>query len=172
MSPAEYQKAAARAMPSMDPMKAGLHGALGLCAEVQEYLEAVDYFDYLLDHYPSNTKLMDTHSRMAREAKEYVMRELGDIWWMVAELCTANGIDLEDMMCAGILGDSSLASDAARIAGMYQKTFQGHEIPMNSLKLYVGDICTILGTLCRDYGKLGEIWQMNIDKLLEKGKEG
>lgn len=78
----EYQKLASRtisnSMSSDEKMK---HGVFGLCSEAGEVagLFQKQYQGHVID-------------------PQHLAKELGDCLWMIAEICTARGWELEDVM--------------------------------------------------------------------------
>ena len=78
----EYQKLASRtisnSMSSDEKMK---HGVFGLCSEAGEVagLFQKQYQGHSID-------------------PQHLAKELGDCLWMIAEICTARGWELEDVM--------------------------------------------------------------------------
>ena len=82
MTANEYQKAAARTMnPALARDSQIMHSLLGMSSEVGE-LQSIWQ------------KLYQGHARDYSHEK----KELGDVLWMIAEYCTANGWELEDVM--------------------------------------------------------------------------
>jgi NTP pyrophosphatase (non-canonical NTP hydrolase) len=78
----EYQKLAARTInKELTNIEQERHALLGLASEVGELhgLYQKAYQGHPLDD-------------------EYVKKEAGDCLWMIAELCTANGWELEEIM--------------------------------------------------------------------------
>ena len=82
----EYQKLAARTInPRLTREGQQSHALLGIGAEAGEILGLWQ-------------KLYQGHARDYTHEK----KELGDILWMIAEYCTANGWDLEEIMSLNI----------------------------------------------------------------------
>lgn len=81
MTLTEYQEAAARTI-RMDLTldEAVQHGLYGLSAETGEVSEI---FQKQLQGHPVNA--------------EHIMKELGDVLWMVAEICTAKRFNMDDV---------------------------------------------------------------------------
>ena len=78
----EYQNLAARTInKNLNLAEMERHALFGLCGEVGEIhsLYQKEYQGHEL-------------------SKEKLRNEIGDVCWMVAELCTANGFDLEAVM--------------------------------------------------------------------------
>lgn len=86
MTLTEYQEAAARTI-RMDLTldEAVQHGLYGLSAETGE---VSGIFQKQLQGHPVNA--------------EHIMKELGDVLWMVAEICTGLRIDLDDVAALNI----------------------------------------------------------------------
>lgn len=82
MSGNEYQKLAARTMNNnlleTQQEHHALHGMVGEIGELHSIYQ----------------KLYQGHS----VNEEHLMKELGDLLWFIAEYCTANGWELEDIM--------------------------------------------------------------------------
>ena len=86
ITPNEYQKLAFRTSPCPDSsVRAEMHGVFGLCSEAGE-VAALYQKEY-------QGRAMD---------REHLKKELGDCLWMIAEICTANGFELEDVMITNI----------------------------------------------------------------------
>ena len=87
MKPNDYQKLAMRtkSIPDEDVGAMINHAVLGLCSEAGEVAGIFQkaYQGHEVD-------------------PEHVKKELGDCLWMIAEACTAMGLDLEDVMRANI----------------------------------------------------------------------
>lgn len=77
----EYQQAAARTMnPALTFEETSRHALHGMCAEVGEV-------------HSQYQKFYQGHEMDA----EHVMKEVGDLLWMIAEFCTVNGWKLADV---------------------------------------------------------------------------
>lgn len=86
MTPNDYQKLAFRTAPCPDStVRSEMHGVFGLCSEAGEVagLYQKEYQGREID-------------------SEHLKKELGDCLWMIAEICTARGFDLEDVMITNI----------------------------------------------------------------------
>lgn len=82
----EYQKLASRTMNhELTEIEQIRHGVFGLCSEAGEV--AGIFQKQYQGHLPT---------------EEHLVKELGDVLWMVAEICTANRINLDDVMQANI----------------------------------------------------------------------
>ena len=77
----EYQKLAARTIGTSSECDTIRHGVYGLCSEAGEVagLFQKQFQGHQMDY-------------------EHLKKELGDCLWMIAEICTANDWDLEDIM--------------------------------------------------------------------------
>lgn len=179
-----YQALAARTMPSKDPLKAGLHGVLGLQAEIQEFLDADETLEpwYRRMCSPWYHELSDPNRKSFdkeyRKVLEHCQKELGDIWWMIAEICTANGIALDDLFKSpdpaniDVLESEPYTRCAAMLAGIYQKHFQGHEISKKRVFAILKELLKSFIIATEDFGDYNEIWQMNIEKLEARYPDG
>ena len=66
-----------------------------------------------------------------------------------------------------------LASEVGELQGLYQKAYQGHKIDSEHAKKEVGDICWMIAEYCTAQGwDLGDVMQLNIDKLKARYPEG
>lgn len=66
-----------------------------------------------------------------------------------------------------------IASEAGEIAGIYQKSMQGHAVDLNELKKEIGDVLWMLAELCDVYGfDMDEVAEENIEKLKKRYPEG
>lgn len=78
----QYQKLAARTLnPDSDDIEKILHGVFGLCSEAGEV-----------------AGLFQKHYQGHLISLPHLQKELGDCLWMIAEICTANGWSLDDIM--------------------------------------------------------------------------
>lgn len=157
MTPNEYQKLAARTQICKDPLDAGRHGALGLASEWAEYQMALDEFEALLGRGDLDPALA-----------EHVKKEKGDLWWMLAEIATANKIELDNLVYyRDFYPYMTILTTIGEISGIYQKTYQGHEICRQDLHLYLRHFAHELYD-----DETEEIWQMNINKLAARYPNG
>lgn len=86
MTPNEYQKLAMRTCSVSDNKgKMLLHGVFGLAAEAGEV-----------------SSIFQKEYQGHEIEGEHVKKELGDCLWMIAEICTAFGFSLEDVMQTNI----------------------------------------------------------------------
>lgn len=81
LTASEYQKLAARTIGTSDNEDTIRHGVYGLCAEAGE---VAGLFQKIYQGHKLDT--------------EHLKKELGDVLWMIAEICTANNWSLEDIM--------------------------------------------------------------------------
>ena len=82
MTVEEYQKLASRTMnPDLTEYECIMHGVFGLCSEAGEV-----------------ASIFQKQYQGHRPTEEHLVKELGDVLWMVAEICTANRMSLEDVM--------------------------------------------------------------------------
>lgn len=81
MTPNEYQQSAARTMPHVSDDDLKLHALHGMCGEVGE-------IHSLFQKVYQGHEFDETHLK----------KEIGDLLWFVAELCTVYHFKLEDIM--------------------------------------------------------------------------
>lgn len=66
-----------------------------------------------------------------------------------------------------------LSAEVGELHGIYQKSYQGHEVKDEDLKKEVGDVAWMLAEFCTAKGwELEDICQMNIDKLRRRYPQG
>lgn len=66
-----------------------------------------------------------------------------------------------------------MASEVGEVHGIYQKQYQGHEVVETELMKELGDVLWMIAEYCTVNGWwLGDIAQLNIDKLLERYPSG
>lgn len=66
-----------------------------------------------------------------------------------------------------------MASEVGEIHGMYQKTYQGHELRSGDMKKEIGDLLWFIAEYCTACGwQLEDVAQMNIDKLKARYPDG
>ena len=66
-----------------------------------------------------------------------------------------------------------MAAELGEVNGIYQKTYQGHELNEEHLKKEIGDLLWFIAEYCTgNCWLLGDIAQMNIDKLKARYPEG
>lgn len=66
-----------------------------------------------------------------------------------------------------------MVSEIGELHGLYQKTYQGHDIDSIHLKKELGDLLWFIAEYCTAFGwALEDVAQMNIDKLKARYPEG
>ena len=76
---------------------------------------------------------------------------------------TLNHMEMENHALFG------MASEIGELHGIFQKCYQGHTIVDEHMKKEVGDLLWFIAEFCTVHGwKLGDIMQMNIDKLIAR----
>lgn len=66
-----------------------------------------------------------------------------------------------------------MVGEVGEIHSIYQKAYQGHKIENEHLKKELGDLMWFIAEYCTAYGwDLGEIMELNIDKLKARYPEG
>lgn len=66
-----------------------------------------------------------------------------------------------------------MVSEIGEIHGLYQKTYQGHELHSSHVKKELGDLLWFIAEYCTACGwQLEDVAQMNIDKLRARYPEG
>lgn len=66
-----------------------------------------------------------------------------------------------------------MVAELGELHGIYQKGFQKHPISVEHLKKELGDLLWFIAEYCTSCGwDMGEIAQMNIDKLIARYPEG
>lgn len=171
MTATEYQEAAARMMPSTDTVEAAKRGVLGLGIGINRYREVSEGYLFLLDHPPSDPDLVEKHSKRINATEEYIREELGDCWQMLAEICTAFDIKLEELLDFTSVDYVQLLEGVAHVRA-YLLTFLGDEIDMDTFKPQLKGLCKTLDWICQQFGGTEEIWEMNIDKLTHESDGG
>jgi len=88
-----------------------------------------------------------------------------------AALRTASRKDPQELILNGILG---LSGEAGEVADHIKKhLFQGHELDKRHIAEELGDICWYIAITAEAIGySLGEVMQMNIDKLTKRYPNG
>lgn len=78
-----------------------------------------------------------------------------------------NALGIEKHALHGMVGE------IGEIHSLYQKTYQGHRLSEQHAKKEVGDLLWFIAEFCTANGwKLGEIAEMNIEKLKERYPNG
>lgn len=91
MTNIEYQHEAGRTVICHTPEDMLQHGALGLASEAGEVA------GILQKVYQGHGNPLDKTPE-GNKAYDHMLKELGDCLWMVAEICTALGVTLSDVM--------------------------------------------------------------------------
>lgn len=66
-----------------------------------------------------------------------------------------------------------MCSEAGEVAGIYQKSLQGHPIDLEHLKKEVGDVLWMIAEFCTAHGwSMDEVAEINIAKLRERYPDG
>lgn len=88
-----------------------------------------------------------------------------------AALRTASSIKPKDLVLNGTLG---LAGESGEVADLVKKhLFQGHQLNKKKLADELGDVCWYIAIAAKGLGyTLGEIMEMNIDKLKKRYPNG
>lgn len=147
----EYQTLAARTIATDDKVDMERHALHGMVAEAGEILEAINEGD-----------------------EDHIIKELGDLFWMIAEFCTANSWFLEDIydLHKHATEDRGLWIEIGRLHGMFQKIYQGHCLDDAQLRDQTSRIIysaiQIIGFHCR----LWMCLERNIEKLKARYPDG
>lgn len=76
----------------------------------------------------------------------------------------------EERLFHGVFG---LASEAGEVAGILQKTYQGHGLDDEHIKKELGDCLWMIAECCTALGcTIDEVMRINISKLMERYPEG
>ena len=155
----EYQTLAARTIASDDVNKVERHALFGLTAEIGELVDVCITSDI-----------------------EHTLKECGDVCWMCAELCTAQGWYLGEIVnCLKWKHEQfGLTSNVFRMAvsngelnGTYQKVLQGHQWDVDTVKSAIDDIFFSVRGIAEFYGTtLESVLQTNIEKLKARYPDG
>ena len=87
MTGSEYQQLAARTInPALNGIQMLANGVMGLCGEAGEACDMVK-------------KHLHQGHDLDRDA---LVKELGDVEWYVAELCTVLGVTMDEVLCINI----------------------------------------------------------------------
>lgn len=154
----EYQTLAARTIATDDVDQMERHALHGLTAEIGELMDSCLGTD--VDH---------------------TIKECGDVCWMIAELCTARGWFLGDLLhpedwkfkfgqttnCVHIAIANGL------INGTYQKVLQGHEWDDAMVQFAIEEIFARISAIAFFCGTdLDCVLQTNIEKLKARYPDG
>ena len=84
--------------------------------------------------------------------------------------CSIPYTDRGAMLTHAVLG---LASEAGEVAGIFQKTYQGHEADTEHIKKELGDCLWMIAEACEALEfDLGDVMMTNIEKLKDRYPEG
>lgn len=84
--------------------------------------------------------------------------------------CSIPYDDLGAMLTHAVLG---MTSEAGEVAGIFQKTYQGHTADADHIKKELGDVLWMIAEACTALGfDLEDVMQTNIDKLKARYPEG
>lgn len=145
-----YQTEAAVTISTDDAWTMAIHAVLGIASEMDEFLGAV----------------------IDEESKEHIQKEIGDCCWMLAELCTANGWKMQDIVSldewtvrkGGTIGE---------LCGIYQKVIQGHPLDEAHVRVIIRGLWAQLMQYCKREGfKMQDILDLNIKKLRKRYPNG
>lgn len=102
------------------------------------------------------------------ERREKTMR-INEYQTLAARTINKNLTDVE-MILHALHG---LSAEVGELHGIYQKSYQGHEVNPDDVKKEVGDIMWMVAEFCTAKGwELEDICQMNIDKLRRRYPQG
>lgn len=162
----EYQKAAARTIACDGYNTTIDHALFGLCAESAECLEVWSrYWRSIAD---KEVAALDMH----------LVKEFGDVYWMIAEFCTANKWDLADVAAMDPTEDTvevfnGMLINIGELLGMYQKLLQGHFYTADDAKEHIRNILFCLDACIRNVGHTPEeVMETNIRKLEDRYPDG
>ena len=159
--------------PTLSPQEKLAHAVLGLCSELHEAdLES--------------SALVFGNPEFSNDTKTRLALEIGDCYWMIAELCDcldgeSNGVLFSlpygarnSRTTVPSVGASASRSATAHLCSMAQKAFQGHEADNNSVvKPALSVIAGHLGCLAKKTGfDTPTILHMNIEKLKKRYPDG
>lgn len=104
--------------------------------------------------------------RKTEEAEKMTLNE----YQKLASRTINPDLNLMDQMKHALYG---LPAEVGEITGLFQKVYQGHELDKEKLKKEIGDVMWMVAELCTSLGlRLGDIAQMNIDKLKARYPKG
>lgn len=154
----EYQVKAARTIAGDEAYEQEMHAVHGMVAETGEILEVL---------------------QGTSEAYHSLKLECGDLYWMIAEYCTALRWSMSeiDRMKTTVQSGGTLLYDLiiciARLNGMYQKMYQGHDYLEIDYKTAVCNILYCLNSMVKKLGmSIDECLDTNIRKLLARYPKG
>lgn len=144
-----YQTEAAKTISTDDAWTMAIHAVLGITAEMDEFLDAV-----------------------IEENKEHIKKEIGDVCWMLAELCTANGWYMKTIVSIDEF-EVGIGASYADLCGAYQKVIQGHPLDEAKVRMAIRGIWAQLMRYCKREGlKMQDILDLNIKKLRARYPNG
>lgn len=149
MKLARYQTEAAVTISTDDAWTMAIHAVLGMSAEYYEFLEAV-----------------------IEDDRDHIQKEIGDCCWMIAELCTANGWKMQDVVSLNEWGYCSEGSTGL-LCGLYQKVIQGHKLDEARVRMCIRHLWASLMEYCKhEKMDMQDILSMNIKKLRKRYPNG
>lgn len=79
-------------------------------------------------------------------------------------------VETEAMLSHGMLG---LCSEVGELAGIYQKSYQGHPCRLDHIVKELGDCLWMIAEICEVYGvKMDDVMSTNIEKLKKRYPNG
>lgn len=170
----EYRVLARRTQdPTLSPREKLAHAVLGLCSELHE----ADV---------ESSALIFGSPEFINDVKQRLALEIGDCYWMIAELCDYMESEIEVPLFSSPyrkksgsttlprVGEAGFRSCVSYLCGMAQKAFQGHK-PDNTLRTKYA-LSVIGGRLSVLAEKSGfdtpVILHMNIEKLKKRYPDG
>lgn len=170
----EYRALARRTQdPTLSPREKLAHAVLGLCSELHEA-------DLEL------TALLFGNPEFTNDTKTRLALEIGDCYWMVAELCDYLDSEIDVPLFSSPyrgkirhttlprVGEADFRSTVADLCSMAQKTFQGHKLDnILRAKRAPSVIASRLEILAEKSGfDTPTILHMNIEKLKKRYPDG
>ena len=147
----EYQTLAARTIATDDKVDMERHALHGMVAEAGEILEAIKEGD-----------------------DDHIIKELGDLFWMIAEFCTANSWFLEDIYNIHKYWpkDDGIWIGIGRLHGLFQKIYQGHRLDDAQLRDQTSRIIYSVVQVVEFNCRLEVCLERNIEKLKARYPDG
>lgn len=144
-----YQAEAAVTISTDDTWTMAIHAVLGITAEMDEFLGAV-----------------------IEGNKEHIEKEMGDVCWMLAELCTANGWYMKNIVSIDEF-EVGIGASYADLCGVYQKVIQGHPLDEAKVRMAIRGIWAQLMRYCKNEGlNMQDVLSLNIKKLRARYPHG
>lgn len=158
----EYQTLAARTIGTTAVADMQIHAAFGMASEANELREA------------ENAYACANHTQRGPELRAHMIKEAGDLAWMVAEMCTARGLFLADVVKNAERNTlRHYIRPVIAICEMYQKTYQGHEINDEKLCMWLRALWGMLLGMCYVHHiSLDDVLTVNIEKLRARYPDG